>query len=71
MTGVEEAIRAAGEAAGLVKEDGSVRVAKAQAPVRLAVTGSKAGLPLWEAIVALGREETLRRLEAVLRVPAV
>ena len=71
VTGVEEAIRAAGEAAGLVKEDGSVRVAKAQAPVRLAVTGSKAGLPLWEAIVALGREETLRRLEAVLRVPAV
>ena len=71
VTGVEEAIRAAGEAAGLVKDDGSVRLAKAQAPVRLAVTGSKAGLPLWETIVALGREETLRRLEAVLRVPAV
>lgn len=35
---------------------------KAQAPVRLAVTGATKGLPLWESIEVLGRERTIRRL---------
>ena len=37
---------------------------KAQAPVRVAVTGRTVGLPLFESMVVLGRTETLRRIEA-------
>jgi glutamyl-tRNA synthetase len=37
---------------------------KAQAPVRVAVTGRTVGLPLFESLVVLGREQTLHRLEA-------
>jgi glutamyl-tRNA synthetase len=37
---------------------------KAQAPVRVAVTGRSVGLPLFESLVVLGRVPTLRRLEA-------
>jgi glutamyl-tRNA synthetase len=37
---------------------------KAQAPVRVAVTGRTVGLPLFESLEVLGREETLRRLAA-------
>jgi glutamyl-tRNA synthetase len=37
---------------------------KAQAPVRVAVTGRAVGLPLFESMVVLGRTETLRRIEA-------
>jgi glutamyl-tRNA synthetase len=36
---------------------------KAQAPVRVAVTGRTVGLPLFESLVVLGREESLRRIE--------
>jgi glutamyl-tRNA synthetase len=36
----------------------------AQAPVRVAVTGRSVGPPLWEALVVLGREKTLARLQA-------
>jgi len=36
---------------------------KAQAPVRVAVTGRTVGLPLFESLVVLGRAETLRRVE--------
>jgi glutamyl-tRNA synthetase len=39
---------------------------KAQAPVRLAVTGRTVGPPLYESLVELGRDETLRRLRAAL-----
>ncbi|RMH68847.1 MAG: glutamate--tRNA ligase [Actinomyces sp.] len=35
-----------------------------QAPVRVAVTGSNVGLPLWEPLTLLGRERTLARLRA-------
>ncbi len=35
-----------------------------QAPVRVALTGSNVGLPLWEAMTLLGRERTLARLRA-------
>ncbi len=37
---------------------------KAQAPVRVAVTGRTVGLPLFESLQVLGQEETLRRIAA-------
>ena len=37
---------------------------RSQPPVRLALTGRGAGLPLWEPMRLLGRAETLRRLQA-------
>jgi glutamyl-tRNA synthetase len=37
---------------------------KAQAPVRVAVTGRTVGLPLFESMEVLGRAETLRRIES-------
>jgi glutamyl-tRNA synthetase len=37
---------------------------KAQAPVRVAVTGRTVGPPLFESLAVLGRDRTLRRLEA-------
>jgi len=37
---------------------------KAQAPVRVAVTGRTVGLPLFESLTVLGREETLRRIDS-------
>ncbi len=60
--GVEAAVRAAGAEAGFLNPEGQVQLSKAQAPVRLAVTGQRIGLPLWEGITALGRERTLERL---------
>jgi glutamyl-tRNA synthetase len=39
---------------------------KAQAPIRVAVTGRTVGLPLFESLEVLGRAETLRRIEATL-----
>ena len=33
-------------------------------PVRVALTGTGAGLPLWEPTRLLGKQETLRRLHA-------
>ena len=35
-----------------------------QAPLRIALTGSGAGIPLWEAMVHLGKEKTLSRIAA-------
>jgi glutamyl-tRNA synthetase len=37
---------------------------KAQAPVRVAVTGRTVGLPLFESLQVLGRDTTLRRIQA-------
>jgi glutamyl-tRNA synthetase len=39
---------------------------KAQAPIRVAVTGRTVGLPLFESLEVLGRAETRRRTEAAL-----
>ncbi|HXW46452.1 MAG TPA: glutamate--tRNA ligase [Streptosporangiaceae bacterium] len=39
---------------------------KAQAPVRVAVTGRTVGLPLFESLQVLGRDETLRRIRDAL-----
>jgi glutamyl-tRNA synthetase len=61
---VEQALRSAGRAAGFVNDAGDVQLSKAQAPVRVAVTGRRVGLPLFESMVALGRERTLSRIAA-------
>jgi glutamyl-tRNA synthetase len=42
-----------------------LKMGKAQAPVRVAVTGRAVGPPLFESLQALGRDETLRRLRAL------
>jgi glutamyl-tRNA synthetase len=36
----------------------------AQAPIRVAITGRSVGPPLWESIEVLGRDESMRRLQA-------
>lgn len=41
-----------------------LKLGKAQAPVRVAVTGRTVGPPLFEALEVLGRDQTLRRLRA-------
>jgi glutamyl-tRNA synthetase len=53
------AVLAAGEEHGL-------KLGKAQAPVRVAVTGRTVGLPLFESLELLGRERTLARVDAAL-----
>jgi glutamyl-tRNA synthetase len=54
---LKEAVIAAGEAAGL-------KLAKAQAPVRVAVTGRTVGPPLFESLEVLGRERVQARIRA-------
>ncbi|CAO5178032.1 Glutamate--tRNA ligase [Frankia sp. AiPs1] len=46
-----------------VGEQHGLKLAKAQAPVRVAVTGRSVGLPLFESLELLGRETTLARLD--------
>lgn len=43
-----------------------LKLGKAQAPVRVAVTGRTVGLPLFESLEVLGRERTLARLDTAL-----
>ncbi|WP_026310721.1 glutamate--tRNA ligase [Parafrankia elaeagni] len=52
---LREALVGIGEGYGL-------KLGKAQAPVRVAVTGRGVGLPLFESMTVLGREKTLARL---------
>jgi len=54
---LKNALEAVGEANGL-------KLGKAQAPVRVAVTGRTVGPPLFEALEVLGRTETMRRMRA-------
>jgi len=54
---LKASLEATGEAHGL-------KLGKAQAPVRVAVSGRTVGPPLFEALEVLGRPETLRRLRA-------
>ncbi|MFJ4716220.1 glutamate--tRNA ligase [Streptomyces sp. NPDC088785] len=56
---LKEAVLAAGEAHGL-------KLGKAQAPVRVAVTGRTVGLPLFESLEILGKDSTLARIDAAL-----
>jgi glutamyl-tRNA synthetase len=41
-----------------------LKLGKAQAPVRVAVTGRTVGPPLFEALEVMGRDEALRRMRA-------
>lgn len=54
-----ESLKAAVEAIG---ERHGVKLGKLQAPLRVAVTGRAVGPPLFESLVALGRDETRRRI---------
>jgi glutamyl-tRNA synthetase len=47
-------------------EQAGRKLAKAQAPIRVAVTGRTVGPPLFESLEVLGREEVLRRLRGAL-----
>ncbi|MFC5721192.1 glutamate--tRNA ligase [Streptomyces gamaensis] len=58
-----DALKAAVVAAG---EEHGLKLGKAQAPVRVAVTGRTVGLPLFESLEVLGRERTLARIDAAL-----
>jgi glutamyl-tRNA synthetase len=55
---LKETLEAVGERHGMKK-------GKAQAPIRVAITGRTVGPPLFEALEVLGREEVLRRLTVV------
>ena len=46
----------------VVREVGDMLGAKSQVPVRIAVTGRRTGLPLFEPMVYLSRERVLKRL---------
>ncbi|MER7110855.1 glutamate--tRNA ligase [Streptomyces sp. NPDC000229] len=56
---LKNAVLAAGEEHGL-------KLGKAQAPVRVAVTGRTVGLPLFESLEILGKDRTLARIDAAL-----
>ncbi|MER7762164.1 glutamate--tRNA ligase [Streptomyces sp. NPDC097619] len=56
---LKQAVLTAGEAHGL-------KLGKAQAPVRVAVTGRTVGLPLFESLEVLGKDRTLARVDAAL-----
>jgi glutamyl-tRNA synthetase len=47
-----------------LSEQLGVSASKVQGPIRVAVTGRMVGLPLFELLAYLGREETLARLRA-------
>ena len=58
-----DALKAVVEAVG---EKHSLKLGKLQAPLRVAVTGRSIGPPLFEPIALLGREATLKRIDAAL-----
>ncbi|RNL84825.1 glutamate--tRNA ligase [Halostreptopolyspora alba] len=58
-TSLKSALEEVGQAQGL-------KLGKAQAPVRVAVTGRTVGLPLFESLELLGREPVRERLRAAL-----
>jgi glutamyl-tRNA synthetase len=59
-----DALKAAFEA---IADAYGMKPGKAQAPVRVAVTGRTVGPPLYEPMELLGRDETLRRLRSLPR----
>ncbi|HEX6419666.1 MAG TPA: glutamate--tRNA ligase [Acidimicrobiales bacterium] len=61
---IEAALLEAAAAAGFVGAEGRPQMAKAQGPVRVAVSGRGVGPPLYESLVVLGRGRTLDRLRA-------
>lgn len=54
-------------ATAAVAESAGRKLGKAQAPVRVAVTGRRVGPPLFESMELLGRTATLERIEAARR----
>ncbi|QSB13317.1 glutamate--tRNA ligase [Natronosporangium hydrolyticum] len=56
-----EELKATTEQVGAAR---GLKLGKAQAPIRVAVTGRTVGLPLFESMAVLGRERTLARLRA-------
>jgi glutamyl-tRNA synthetase len=59
------------DATAVLAEEHGRKLGKAQAPIRVAVTGRTVGPPLFESLEVLGRTEVLRRLrEAIARVTA-
>jgi glutamyl-tRNA synthetase len=50
------------EVTAALGERHGLKLAKAQAPIRVAVTGRTVGIPLFESLHVLGRERTLERL---------
>jgi glutamyl-tRNA synthetase len=52
------------EAVEAIGADHGVKAGKAQAPVRVGVTGTTVGPPLYEPLEILGRDEVIRRLRA-------
>jgi glutamyl-tRNA synthetase len=55
------------ESTRAIADEQGLGLAKAQAPIRVAVTGRTVGPPLFESMVALGRDRTLARLESARR----
>lgn len=58
-----EALKSVVEVVGAASD---VKLGKLQAPVRVATTGRSVGPPLFESLEVLGRDETLRRIDAAL-----
>ncbi|GAB1822047.1 glutamate--tRNA ligase [Herbidospora sp. RD11066] len=58
-----EALKTALEEVGA---EHGLKLGKAQAPIRVAITGRTVGLPLFESIEALGREKSITRINAAL-----
>ena len=49
-----------------IGEEQGLKLGKAQAPIRVAVTGRTVGPPLFESLEVLGREQTIARMRAAL-----
>lgn len=67
LESVADTIWRADDLKGLVERVGAahgLKLGKAQAPIRVAVTGRAVGPPLFEALEVLGRERTLDRVRA-------
>jgi glutamyl-tRNA synthetase len=58
-----EELKARLEAVGAER---GLKLGKAQAPVRVAVTGRTVGLPLFESLAILGRDRTLERIDTAI-----
>lgn len=59
---IRASIEAAAIDAGLVNAEGKPQLSKAQAPVRVAITGRTVGPPLFESLTVLGYDRTMARL---------
>jgi glutamyl-tRNA synthetase len=64
--GVEWEAERLKDATAALGERHGLKLGKAQAPIRVAVTGRTVGPPLFESLEALGREETLTRINGAL-----